>query len=73
MQILHAPSDCMEFYKDTPQRKLAQSAPQAKNQPKDIAAGCRQLPDEPSLAVDASDGGCDHRSNIKWRPHGTRA
>ncbi len=57
--IIHAPSDCMEFYKDTPQRKLAQSAPVAKNQPKDIAAGCRQLPDEPTLAVDASDGGCD--------------
>jgi nicotinamidase-related amidase/type 1 glutamine amidotransferase len=57
--IIHAPSDCMDFYKDTPQRKLAQSAPVAKNQPKDVAAGCRQLPDEPALAVDASDGGCD--------------
>jgi nicotinamidase-related amidase/type 1 glutamine amidotransferase len=57
--VIHAPSDCMNFYKDTPQRKLAQSAPMAKNQPKDIAAGCRQLPNEPTLAVDASDGGCD--------------
>jgi nicotinamidase-related amidase/type 1 glutamine amidotransferase len=57
--VIHAPSDCMDFYKDAPQRKLAQSAPQAKNQPKDVAAGCRQLPDEPALAVDASDGGCD--------------
>src|SRR6266852_4408829 len=32
--IVHAPSDCMDFYKDTPQRKLAQSAPDAKNLPK---------------------------------------
>src|SRR5262245_11107506 len=57
--VIHAPSDCMDFYKDAPQRKLAQSAPIAKNQPKDIAAGCRQLPDEPPMAVDSSDGGCD--------------
>src|SRR5262249_47741210 len=40
--IIHAPSDCMDFYKDTPQRKLAQSAPDAKNQPKDIAGGCKR-------------------------------
>lgn len=57
--VIHAPSDCMEFYKGAPQRKLAQSAPDAKNLPKDVAAGCRQLPNEPALAVDASDGGCD--------------
>jgi hypothetical protein len=28
--IIHAPSTCMDFYKDTPQRKRAQSAPFAK-------------------------------------------
>jgi nicotinamidase-related amidase/type 1 glutamine amidotransferase len=57
--VIHAPSDCMEFYKDTPQRRLAQLAPPAKNAPKDIDAWCRLLPDEPRLPVDDSDGGCD--------------
>ncbi|MFC1541754.1 hypothetical protein ACFL50_04810 [Candidatus Latescibacterota bacterium] len=27
--IIHAPAECMEYYKDTPQRKLAQDAPYA--------------------------------------------
>ncbi|MFC1651348.1 hypothetical protein ACFL2X_07235 [Candidatus Latescibacterota bacterium] len=27
--IIHAPSECMDYYKDTPQRKLAQNAPYA--------------------------------------------
>ncbi|MFL5340360.1 MAG: ThuA domain-containing protein [Gemmataceae bacterium] len=58
--IVHAPSDCMDFYKDTPQRKLAQSAPEAKNLPKDIGQWCRRLSDaEPPLPIDDSDGGCD--------------
>src|ERR1700677_1246688 len=34
--IIHAPSSCMEPYKDHPGRKLAQSAPKAANLPKDI-------------------------------------
>ena len=57
--IVHAPSDCMDYYKDTPQRKLAQQAPEAKNQPKEIANWCRKLEGEPPLPVDDSDGGCD--------------
>jgi nicotinamidase-related amidase/type 1 glutamine amidotransferase len=58
--IVHAPSDCMDFYKDTPQRKLAQAAPEAKNLPKDIGQWCRRLNDaEPALPIDDSDGGCD--------------
>jgi nicotinamidase-related amidase len=28
--IVHSPADCMDFYKDTPQRKLARAAPFAK-------------------------------------------
>ena len=28
--VIHAPSDCMDFYKDTPQRRRAQDAPFAK-------------------------------------------
>src|SRR5205823_3334743 len=34
--IIHAPSSCMDAYKDHPGRKLAQSAPTAKDLPKEI-------------------------------------
>jgi nicotinamidase-related amidase len=57
--IIHSPSDCMEFYQDTPQRRLAQQAPPAKNAPKDIHVWCRSLKDELRLPVDDTDGGCD--------------
>ncbi len=57
--IIHAPSDCMAFYKDAPQRKRAQSAPAAANAPKDVDAGCRRLDREPNYPIDDSDGGCD--------------
>ena len=57
--IIHAPSDCMDFYKDTPQRKLALAAPAAMNAPADIDAGCRKLEKEPVYPLDDSDGGCD--------------
>src|SRR5262249_17370717 len=38
--IVHAPSSCMEAYKDQPGRKLVQSAPKAANLPKDISEWC---------------------------------
>src|SRR5438094_9877911 len=44
--IIHAPSNCMEMYKDHPARKLAQAAPQAKDLPKDIGEWCRKIPPE---------------------------
>src|SRR5262249_27419409 len=50
--IIHCPSDTMDFYKDTPQRKLAQAAPQV-DPPKATKR------DEPRLPIDDSDGGCD--------------
>src|SRR5207247_11380376 len=34
--IIHAPSSCMEPYKDYPGRKLALAAPKAKNLPADV-------------------------------------
>jgi nicotinamidase-related amidase/type 1 glutamine amidotransferase len=68
--IIHAPSDCMDYYKGTLQRQRAQSAPEAKNQPKEIANWCRQIPGEPALPVDDSDGGCDEspadKSHRAW-------
>ncbi len=59
--IIHAPSSCMEPYKDYPGRKLAQAAPRAKNLPKDIGEWCRQIPAEEKgkYPIDQSDGGED--------------
>jgi nicotinamidase-related amidase len=52
VQIIHAPSDCMEFYKDSPQRRLMAGAPRSEPPaPRTI--------DEPLLPIDDSDGGCD--------------
>lgn len=57
--IIHCPSDTMKFYADTPERKLAQSAPKV--------AGRTPIPDrcsldfrkEHGLPIDDSDGGCN--------------
>jgi nicotinamidase-related amidase len=52
VQIIHAPSECMKFYKDTPQRRAIQKVKAvAPPRPLDIA--------EPALPIDATDGGCD--------------
>ncbi len=57
--IIHCPSETMEFYKDTPQRKLAQAAPVAT--PKiELQRWCRiDLAKEAPLPIDDTDGGCD--------------
>ena len=63
--IIHAPSSVTGFYKDTPQRKLAQSAPFAKT-PVSLSTAQRWgtawcWPDpqrEPALPIDDSDMGC---------------
>jgi nicotinamidase-related amidase len=52
VHIIHAPSDCMGFYKDFPQRqRMAKIKKVPLPKAKDIS--------EPALPVDASDGGCD--------------
>jgi nicotinamidase-related amidase len=50
--IIHAPSDTMSFYANTPARQLAEDAPQFVP-PKELA-----IPNPP-LPIDDSDGGCD--------------
>jgi hypothetical protein len=50
--IIHCPSDCMGYYKDTPQRKAILAVPKA------APPKARSLPDAP-LPIDDSDGGCD--------------
>jgi nicotinamidase-related amidase len=59
--IIHAPSSCMDPYKDHPARKRAQAAPKAKNLPKDIDQWCRQIPSEEKgkYPIDQTDGGED--------------
>jgi type 1 glutamine amidotransferase/nicotinamidase-related amidase len=53
VQIVHAPSETMDFYSGTPQRLRAQLAPRAvPPEPPALAA-------EPKLPIDDSDGGCD--------------
>jgi len=59
--IIHAPSSCMDPYKDHPARKAAKDAPTAKNLPKDIGVWCHKIPAEEKgkYPIDQSDGGCD--------------
>ena len=63
--IIHCPSDTMDFYKDTPQRKLAQSAPAVETK-RPLERWCRiDLTKEPPLPIDDSDGGCDCAEPVK--------
>lgn len=57
--IIHCPSGCMDYYKDTPQRKLAQQAPKVETDVP-LQGWCHLDPDrEGKLPIDDSDGGCD--------------
>jgi nicotinamidase-related amidase len=59
--IIHAPSSCMEPYKDHPARKRAQAAPAAKNLPRAIDQWCSKIPAEEKgkYPIDQTDGGED--------------
>lgn len=59
--IIHAPSSCMDAYKDHPARKRALATPRAKVLPKEIDQWCRQIPSEEKgkYPIDQSDGGED--------------
>jgi type 1 glutamine amidotransferase/nicotinamidase-related amidase len=67
--VIHAPSDTMPFYKDTPQRKLAQAAPKAEPTVP-LRGWCGLDPQrEKPLPIDDSDGGCDSpgdKSHKAW-------
>jgi nicotinamidase-related amidase len=58
VQIIHAPSECMKFYKDTPQRKAIQKVKRV-TPPKPLTIT------EPALPIDASDGGCDDARPVR--------
>jgi nicotinamidase-related amidase len=59
--IVHAPSSCMDPYKDHPGRKLAQLAPKAASLPADISQWCRSIPSEEKgiYPIDQEQGGED--------------
>ena len=59
--VIHAPSGCMEFYKDHPARRRAQRVPRASQFPAEIADWCKQIPEEEkgTYPIDQSDGGED--------------
>ena len=56
--VIHAPSECMEFYKDTPQRQRMVQVKRVQP-PKPLTLS------EPPLPVDDSDGGCDCDEPVK--------
>lgn len=56
--IIHAPSECMDFYKDKRQRQRMAELPKVKpHKPRDIL--------ESPLPIDDSDGGCDDEKPAK--------
>ena len=59
--IIHAPSSCMETYKDHPARQRAIETPKAANLPEEITSWCRKIApeDQGKYPLDQSDGGED--------------
>jgi nicotinamidase-related amidase len=64
VQVIHAPSDCMDFYKDTPQRRRIRETPRV------APPTPLQLPDPP-LPIDDKDG-CDDAPPAKEHRAWTR-
>jgi nicotinamidase-related amidase len=68
--IIHAPSECMAAYENTPMRQRARNAPAAGNLPKNIASWCDRIPAEEKgrYPIDQSDGGEDDEpaEHSKW-------
>lgn len=64
--IIHCPSGCMDQYADTPQRKLAENAPEVKA-PIELQGWCYLQPDaEPPMPV-ATDQPCDDEGELRER------
>jgi type 1 glutamine amidotransferase/nicotinamidase-related amidase len=72
MFIIHCPSDCMDFYKDTPQRKRAMDAPAVKTERPIELWRHLDKSREGSLPIDDSDGGCDCEPRCKSYKSWTR-
>jgi type 1 glutamine amidotransferase/nicotinamidase-related amidase len=59
--IIHAPSGCMETYRDHPARHRATAVPKSKNLPEEIQSWCYRIPSEEKgqYPIDQTDGGED--------------
>jgi nicotinamidase-related amidase len=57
--IIHCPSETMDFYRNTPGRKLAEDAPKVDLDAIIQRSAARLSQTEPPLPLDDSDGGCD--------------
>jgi type 1 glutamine amidotransferase/nicotinamidase-related amidase len=59
--IIHAPSGCMDAYKNHPARQRAIATPRSKNPPAEIEQWCKRIPSEEQAVypVDQTDGGED--------------
>ena len=68
--VIHAPSSCVDFYKDHPARARAIAAPPQKNYPGEISKWCTQIPAEEKgeYPIDQSDGGEDDdpEEHARW-------
>lgn len=67
--VIHAPSGCMNFYKDHPGRKLAQGSPKSAKLPTDIGKWCYKIPNEekgkyPLDQTDSEDD--DPKEHAEW-------
>lgn len=63
--IIHCPSDTLDFYKDTPQRRMAQAAPRAETKTP-LQNWCHlDKAVESVLPIDDSDGGCDCEQPVR--------
>ena len=64
--IIHCPSDTMDFYKDFPQRKLAQAAPVVRTEiPLERWVHLDKSREGETLPIDDTDGGCDCDPPVK--------
>ncbi len=59
--VIHAPSDCMEFYEGHPARVRALETPAAAEHPEEIETWCYKIPSEEQgiYPIDQTDGGED--------------
>ncbi len=64
--IIHCPSGCMDQYKDTPQRKLAQQAPPVKTEPK-LESWCYLDPSAEAPMPVKVDQPCDDSGKLRDR------
>ena len=71
--IIHAPSGCMDYYKDHPSRKRATQVNRAENLPHEISKWCHQIPAEEQgeYPIDQSAGGEDDtpEEHASWEDH----